>query len=257
VVNGIADPILLDKFYDASFPDVPGAMQSGAAGEEVKRVQRRLYDLEYLYTSADGRLRPRHGQRDQGFPEAQQLSQSGEADKKTWRSCFPDSAKKALKPYMLKVSTAKQRVYAYAPDENEEYTILVRTMKCSTGLNATPTPRAPTRPPPAPAPGGTTSRSSLSGPSTPTISRGHHVPLGALQQQGGSPTSGSVRNLGRKASHGCVRLSVENAKWIYQTAGQDENRRLLEGNGGGAPAKAGARFRSLQAWRIAHFRPRD
>ena len=31
-----------------------------------------------------------------------------------------------------------------------------------------------------------------------------------------SPTSGSVRNLGRKASHGCVRLSVENAKWIYQ-----------------------------------------
>ena len=25
----------------------------------------------------------------------------------------------------------------------------------------------------------------------------------------------SVNNLGRRASHGCVRLSVEDAKWIY------------------------------------------
>ena len=29
------------------------------------------------------------------------------------------------------------------------------------------------------------------------------------------PTSSSVRNLGKRASHGCVRLSVEDAKWIY------------------------------------------
>ena len=42
---------------------------------------------------------------------------------------------------MLKVSVDKQRVYANAPDENEEYTVLVRTMKCSTGKNATPTPK--------------------------------------------------------------------------------------------------------------------
>ena len=33
--------------------------------------------------------------------------------------------------------------------------------------------------------------------------------------------SGTVRQLGSKASHGCVRLAVENAKWIYDncTAG--------------------------------------
>ena len=31
----------------------------------------------------------------------------------------------------------------------------------------------------------------------------------------GKPTSSSVNNLGSRASHGCIRLSVENAKWIY------------------------------------------
>ncbi len=217
VVNGIADPILLDKFYDASFPDVPGAMQSGAAGEEVKRVQRRLYDLEYLYTSADGGYGPATASAIKDFQKRNSLSQSGEADKKTLEKLFSDSAKKALKPYMLKVSTAKQRVYAYAPDENEEYTILVRTMKCSTGLNATPTPK------------GTYQASTGPG------ARWHYFKKFFVWAQyayyiqgdimfhsvlynnkGGSPTSGSVRNLGRKASHGCVRLSVENAKWIYQ-----------------------------------------
>ena len=29
------------------------------------------------------------------------------------------------------------------------------------------------------------------------------------------PTGSSVRALGRKASHGCVRLAEENAKWIF------------------------------------------
>ena len=34
-------------------------------------------------------------------------------------------------------------------------------------------------------------------------------------EKGGAVTQSSVNNLGRKASHGCVRLSVEDAKWIY------------------------------------------
>ena len=35
-------------------------------------------------------------------------------------------------------------------------------------------------------------------------------------QKGGPVTQSSVNNLGSKASHGCVRLSVEDAKWLYQ-----------------------------------------
>jgi len=216
-VNGIADPMLLDKFYAADFPEIPGALSNGAAGEEVKRVQRRLYDLEYLFTSADGAYGPGTEAAIKDFQKRSKLTQTGVADQGTLSKLFSDSAKKALKPYVLKVSIAKQRVYAYAPDENEEYTRLVRTMKCSTGLNSTPTPK------------GTFQASTGPG------ARWHYFKEFFVWAQyayyiqgdimfhsvlynskGSSPTSGSVRNIGRKASHGCVRLKVEDAKWIYQ-----------------------------------------
>ena len=32
----------------------------------------------------------------------------------------------------------------------------------------------------------------------------------------GRVTQSSVNNLGSKASHGCVRLSVEDAKWVWE-----------------------------------------
>lgn len=217
VVNGVADPILLDKFYASSFPDVPGALSSGSTGEEVKRVQRRLYGLEYLYTSADGGYGAGTARAIKDFQKRNKLSQTGQADQQTLQVLFSDMAKKALKPYLLKVSIAKQRVYAYAPDANEEYTVLVRTMKCSTGLPATPTPK------------GTYQAS------TGPYEKWHYFKeffvwaqyAYAIQgdilfhsvlynQKGGSPTYGSVHNLGRQASHGCVRLSVDNAKWIFE-----------------------------------------
>ncbi len=217
VINGVADPLLLDKFYAESFPEIPGAMESGASGEEVKRVQRRLYDLEYLYTSADGAYGPGTARAIKEFQKRSKISQDGVAGNATLNALFSENAKKALKPYMLKVSIAKQRVYAYAPDENEEYTILVRTMKCSTGLNSTPTPK------------GTFQASTGPGARWHYFKKFFVWAQYAYYIQGdimfhsvlynskdSSPTSGSVRNLGRKASHGCVRLSVENAKWIYQ-----------------------------------------
>ena len=34
-------------------------------------------------------------------------------------------------------------------------------------------------------------------------------------QKGGKVTQSSVNHLGSRASHGCVRLSVEDAKWIW------------------------------------------
>lgn len=217
VVNGVADPLLLDKFYDESFPEIPGAMEIGASGEEVKRLQRRLYDLEYLYTSADGAYGPGTAKAIKEFQKRSKLSQDGVAGTATLKALFSENAKKALKPYLLKVSIAKQRVYAYAPDENEEYTILVRTMKASTGLDSTPTPKG--------------TYQATTGPGA----RWHYFKKFFVWAQyayyiqgdimfhsvlfnskGSSPTSSSVRNLGRKASHGCVRLSVENAKWIYE-----------------------------------------
>ncbi|MBQ3574075.1 MAG: murein L,D-transpeptidase, partial [Clostridia bacterium] len=215
-VNGIADPILLDDFYSASFPAIPKQMQSGSKGDDVVRLQRRLNGLEYFFGTLDGDYGAQTAEAVTTFQKQHGLAKTGVADEQTMRVLFSGEAKKALKPYMLKVSTKDQRVYAYALDDNNEYTVLVHTMKCSTGKDATPTPKG--------------TYQATTGPGA----RWHYFKKyecwaqyayyieGDIMfhsvlygEKDGPVTRSSVNNLGRKASHGCVRLSVEDAKWIY------------------------------------------
>lgn len=216
-VNGVADPMLLDAFYAASFPANPGAMQSGDHGDNVTRLQRRLSGLEYFFGVLDGQYGAATETAVRAFQKGNGLTQSGIADSATLQLLFSGDAKKAMKPYVVKVSTADQRVYIYGLDDNNEYTDLVRTMKCSTGKDATPTPKG--------------TYQATTGPGA----RWHYFKKyncwaqyayyieGDIMfhsvlynQQNGPVTQSSVNNLGRKASHGCVRLSVEDAKWLYQ-----------------------------------------
>lgn len=215
-VNGIADPILLDDFYSEEFPAIPDVMQSGAAGIDVVRLQRRLSGLEYYYGTLDGEYGNGTETAVRAFQKRNGLEQSGIAGSDTLALLFSADAKKALKPYVLKISTGDQRVYAYAPDANGDYTVLVRTMKCSTGKDATPTPK------------GTFQNGTGPG------ARWHYfkkfdcwaqyayyvegdimIHSVLYNQKDGPVTQSSVNNLGRKASHGCIRLSVEDAKWVY------------------------------------------
>lgn len=215
-VNGIADPILLDAFYSEEFPAIPTAMQEGAAGIDVVRLQRRLKNLEYYYSSLDGSYGGGTVSAVRSFQKQHGLAQDGIAGESTLKLLFSEDAKKALKPYVIKISTADQRVYAYTFDANGEYTKLVRTMKCSTGKDVTPTPK------------GTFQNGTGPG------ARWHYFKKykcwaqyayyidGDIMfhsvlynEKNGPVTQSSVNNLGRKASHGCVRLSVEDAKWLY------------------------------------------
>lgn len=217
VVDGVADPILLDIFYSDSFPVVPGELGGGSSGDEVIRLQRRLSGLNFFNGTLDGSYGAVTREAVLAFQKQHKLSQTGTADADTLRVLFSGDAQKALKPYVLKVSTKDQRVYAYGLDDNNEYTVLVRTMKCSTGKDATPTP--------------TGTFQSTTGPGA----RWHYFKKyqcwaqyayyieGDIMfhsvlynEKDGPVTQSSVNNLGRKASHGCVRLSVEDAKWIYQ-----------------------------------------
>ena len=215
-VNGVADPILLDDFYDEDFPAVPSAMQSGASGIDVVRLQRRLNCLEYYYGVLDGDYGNGTESAVRAFQKRNGLEQSGVAGSDTLKLLFSEDAKKALKPYVLKVSTADQRVYAYGLDDRGEYTVLVRTMKCSTGKDATPTPK------------GTFENGTGPGARWHYFKKydcwaqyAYYIQGDILfhsvlyNQKDGPVTQSSVNNLGRKASHGCVRLSVEDAKWIY------------------------------------------
>ena len=217
VVDGVADPILLDIFYSDKFPVVPGELGGGSSGDDVIRLQRRLSGLNFFYGTLDGSYGAVTKEAVLAFQKQHKLSQTGTADADTLRVLFSGDAQKALKPYVLKVSTKDQRVYAYGLDDNNEYTVLVRTMKCSTGKDATPTP--------------TGTFQSTTGPGA----RWHYFKKykcwaqyayyieGDIMfhsvlynEKDGPVTRSSVNNLGRKASHGCVRLSVEDAKWIYQ-----------------------------------------
>lgn len=214
-VNGIADPILLEEFYSEDFPAIPAIMQNGSEGIDVVRLQRRLSALEYFYGVLDGQYGNGTEEAVRLFQKQNALEQSGIAGEDTLNLLFSENAKKAIKPYLLKISTKDQRVYAYAPDANGEYNQLVRTMKCSTGKDATPTPK------------GTFTNT---GPGarwhyfkkfTCWAQYAYYIDGDIMfhsvlyNQKDGPVTQSSVNNLGRKASHGCVRLSVEDAKWIY------------------------------------------
>ena len=216
-INGIADPMLLDAFYADSFPAIPAQMSSGTKGEDVVRVQRRLGGLEFYTGTLDGHFGGQTGEAITAFQKRNKLPQSGTADAQTLSVLFSGDAKKALKPYEIRVSTDKQRVYVYGLDDNSEYTVLVKEMKCSTGRNSTPTPKG--------------TYQATTGPGA----RWHYFKKfdcwaqyayyieGDIMfhsvlynQKDGPVTRSSVNNLGHKASHGCVRLSVDDAKWIYQ-----------------------------------------
>ncbi len=216
VVNGVADPMLLDELYSEDFPAIPASLKIGSKGDDVLRLQRRLKGLEYIFTTPDGSYGAQTSEAVTAFQKRHKLEQTGVADAQTMRLLFSGDAQKALKPYVVKVSTDDQRVYVYGLDDNNEYTVLVRTMKCSTGKNATPTPKG--------------TYQATTGPGA----RWHYFKKYKCWAQfayyiegdimfhsvlyndpDGPVTQSSVNNLGRKASHGCVRLSVEDAKWLY------------------------------------------
>ena len=181
-------------------------------------MQTRLNTLDYLTGGIDGQFGPRTADAVSYFQKRNGLKQTGVADLNTQMLLFSAEAVKSDRPeypYYIKVSIADQRVYAYAW-ENGSYSRLVRTMKCSTGLPETPTPT------------GTYSMAGQAG-RWYYFSKfecwaqyayriyGPYLFHSVLYSEKDTSTlrQGSVDNLGRPASHGCIRLSVEDAKWLY------------------------------------------
>lgn len=126
----------------------------------------------------------------------------------------PETVKAAENsPYYVKVNRQQNVVTVYEKDENGEYTVPVKAMTCSTGVNnATP-----------------------EGTFTLSMKYRWHELDGKVYGQYCSRITGHIlfhsvyysdtdpstlsyngyNKLGTQASHGCVRLSVEDAKWIY------------------------------------------
>jgi len=205
-------------------------LEYGNQGDDVRLLQQRLLDLGYFPASvrtsgnyyANTRDAVRAFQRNNG------LKVDGVAGQETQRLLWDDSlVLNAMAtprptptppplPYKLMVDVTNQITSAYALDENGEYTILARQMICSTGTKSNPTPLKTTE------------------------SRGTRARWGYFPQWGthaqylvridsknafhsviysaADPMKlivGAYNALGSRASYGCVRLLVEDAKWIY------------------------------------------
>ena len=216
-VNGIADPVFLDVLYGPDFPVYFDDLGIDSEGLNVERLQYRLSGLGYYYGSVDGKFGSGTRLSVESFQERNGLVVTGIVDFETQRVLFGDVARYCYKPYQIRVSVGDQRVYVYALDDNDEYSECVKTMKCSTGKKATPTPL------------GVFEESTGPGEKWHYFKKfdcwaqyAYYIEGSILfhsviyNTRGGKATSGSVNALGHRASHGCVRLSVENAKWIYE-----------------------------------------
>ncbi len=213
--TNVATIELQKKLYE-DLPVYLSDLTVGSDGaSEVRRVQRRLNALGYI-----GR-RTIDGQYGSGTKDAITLFQTnnslpatGDADEATQSLLFSKDPVGMLTDYRLNVSLEDQRVYVYKLGADKKYE-LINTFLCSTGLYG-PTP---------------TGVFTTTGPAR----RWHYFKEFFIWAQyaysiegdilfhsvlfknrGGSPTWGSLNALGHKASHGCVRLSVENAKWVYE-----------------------------------------
>ena len=215
-----ADPAALSvKAQEALQDDLLGFREvadENASEAEILRVQRRLNTLYYLArTSIDGQYGDKTREAVTGFQADNGLAETGIADADTQKLMFSAQVRPKQLPYRVEVSIDKQRVYVYERGEDGEYTH-TQTFICSTGLgNATPR------------------GIFLEGH---PVNRWHHFEKfncwaqysyiitgdimfhSVLYSTNSVSTlrSGSVWALGSKASHGCIRLKVADAKWLFE-----------------------------------------
>ena len=199
--------VLLDGLLEAN--------GSGTAAEKT-RIQRRLHSLYYLGKyDVDGKFGSGTQSALQNFQATNGLPETGEADDVTLSLLFSDDAVAKRIPYRIDVSIDNQTVTVYQLNESGQYD-QVQQFSCSTGLGNS-TPRG----------------IFLDGY---PANRWHHFKKfdcwaqysyeiegnimfhSVLYSEKDTSTlrKGSVYALGSPASHGCIRLSVKNAKWLFE-----------------------------------------
>ncbi|MEG1844835.1 MAG: peptidoglycan-binding protein [Clostridia bacterium] len=216
-----AGPTLSSEFQahlmDDALPVFVSDVAQGGSGAQVMRVQRRLHSLYYLgQYGADGKAGAATADAIKRFQEINGLAQTGIADAQTQEVLFSASARHDETPYILRINIADQTVYVEEKAASGEYET-VREMVCSTGTASNETPRGIFR---------------RTGPQdrwhyftkfdcwaqyTYIIDGDimfHSVLYSARSEQ--TLRTSSVDNLGGKASHGCVRLAVDDAQWLFE-----------------------------------------
>lgn len=214
----------------------------GSVGDDVTRLQERLTELGYYAGVISGQFLDNTQGAVSAFQKQNGLKVDGVVGPDTWQTLFDDvdvayafSAPRPEKtpaptPYMITIDVTNQVTTVYGLDGYGQYNRVVKRMICSTGTESDPTP-----------PGTYT----LNG----ATARWCYFPKWGSHAQYWtridaynafhsviytSPDSmalstSSYTNLGNRASHGCIRLLLEDAKWIYENCGKGTEVIVLEG----------------------------
>ncbi len=216
--DGIATDELIDWLLSPNFKNYSGDVKNGDKNGDAWRVQHRLVYLGYM-RKADGAFGSATERALTYFQKLNSLPQTGIADERTHQALFsitPVKSNIIVTQYRIGIDISEQRVYVFEWD-GSSHSKQIKKFKCSSGLDDTPTP---------------TGEFWTTGPRTEwyyfdefdcwaryawTIDGGilfHSVIYSEKSEK--SLRRGTVSQLGKKASHGCVRLSVDDAKWIFQ-----------------------------------------
>ena len=207
-------------------------LKKGSKGEDVKQLQERMQLLGYFDGPISGNYQDKSVKAVKKIQEQNGMQATGKVDEATWNLIFnnpgivmPDQTPKPTPtpepvPFAITVDVRNQIVTVYTRDEDGNYTVPVRQMLCSSGKKGTPSPVGDWV---------------LNGrkakwcyfPKWGDYARywtrinaqvAFHSPIYSSPSVDAMKTA-SYNMLGNRASHGCIRLSVPDAKWIYDNVG--------------------------------------
>ena len=205
----------------------------GSSGKNVKLLQQRLTDLGYYEGPVSGNFQGNTRNAVKAFQTQNGLKVDGVVGKKTWDLLFntasivlpgdtpvPAATPEPV-PFHITVDVTNQVVTVYSRDAEGEYTVVVRQMICSSGTKKNPS---------------SVGDFILNGRKarwcffpkwgdyaqywtqiTSEIAF-HSVIYARVDTK--SLSIKSYNMLGQRASHGCIRLLVSDAKWIYDNVGK-------------------------------------
>ena len=216
-----AAPVLFEK-----------ELKRDSRGDAVKKLQERIKQLGYFDGSITGNYQDKTISAIKKIQKQNGMKVTGRTDEETWNLIFnnpgivmPDATPKPEPtkeptPFAITVDVTNQVVSVYTRDEEGNYTIPVRQMLCSSGKVGTDSPVGDWV---------------LNGrkarwcyfPKWGDYARywtrinasvAFHSPIySAVSVK--AIKEGSYEMLGNRASHGCVRLALADAKWIYDNVG--------------------------------------
>lgn len=208
-------------------------LKSGMTGSDlVKQLQERIKELGYYDGPVSGNYMEKTLKAIKKIQTQNGMKASGVTDEATWNLIFNNpgivmpgqTPKPTATPepaaFAITVDVKNQIVSVYTRDEEGNYTVPVRQMLCSTGKVGTDSPVGDWV---------------LNGrkarwcyfPKWGDYARywtrinksvAFHSPIYSSVSNKAMKT-GSYKMLGQRASHGCIRLSVPDAKWIYDNVG--------------------------------------